>query len=1088
MSAAAHQQFRISGVFLLPVLVGLVTASLRGQTLYDFGNPIGEEQLYIELINRARANPPAEGARLAASSDPEVMRAFSQFSVDLALMQSEFNAIGVQPPLAPNASLNTAARGHSAWMLANAIQSHYQTNPDNTPWDRIVAAGYPYTSSAENAYAYYSSSARGHAGFQVDWGADDLGTSGGMQARRGHRANIHSFKFREIGVGVAIGRNGNVGPQLVTQDFGYRSTAPSFATGVAFYDLNNNDFYDINEGISGLTVNVEGAAHYCKTAIGGGWAIPVPSAATTRTVTFSGLGINQSASLVLPEANNAKADLKLDYTPPAITSSATASEGVSHTIDFTAISGATEYQWNRWAMTPATRENCENASVITATTTGGYSVLNTGVKQQGASSFRLVNTAGIEQFFELNTLYFGQSSPSLSFQSQIRFATPDETFKVQVKEESGTSVWQDVFSQRGTRTVGESNFSLRSAAIAAMENKVFRVRFCIDPGNREHYSETGNLYGWFIDAISFSNVSALSNRATDLLTETSASFIPSSGTTLMSVAPVISNLDFPPSYQMLVAPSSGFTLTSSGANGSIDGSGSYQSMTTATLSATPHPGYIFSGWTGDASGTTNPLTVLMDSDKNIGAVFTLVDSFNLTFIGTPFDLRVGNQANFDLNRILSPGETIKLAGKLPSGLKFNSATGMITGTISGKSGAYKTSIQVLQGKTLQRTIELPITVLDFPPTLIGNFECLLEDSNSVPFGVIKITITGANRWSASLETGGATQKRGAKGSFILAEGAPIAPITATFPATPGAPAFSIDIPIDGSSPSITGTHAGGTLRGLRLAKVGETPPTTVTYSLILDAGEQDGINVPAGHGWMKGKVSNSGAASFKGLLGDGTSASINLRVSASGQAVLWSQPYKNKNSFIGGIVTLGNIGQSSLGEPPLTNSVWWTKAADASTLSYPNGFPGMPISVGTSRWVTPASATALGSSLGWRESRKAEVIIKGAGLYNQDPLAIPASLPTEFTLDDKFDLIPSLPISASLATWKGKVSKTDGAVSGALNLPSGMPDGIASGISAASGLLVQDESLGTVTGCGLIKVPATGLKGSFRTAALVLDQ
>ena len=43
---------------------------------------------------------------------------------------------------------------------------------------------------------------------------------GGMQTGRGHRANIHSANFREIGVGVTLGTNGAIGPQLVTQDFG----------------------------------------------------------------------------------------------------------------------------------------------------------------------------------------------------------------------------------------------------------------------------------------------------------------------------------------------------------------------------------------------------------------------------------------------------------------------------------------------------------------------------------------------------------------------------------------------------------------------------------------------------------------------------------------------------------------------------------------------------------------------------------------------------------------------------------------------------------------------------------------------------
>jgi hypothetical protein len=298
----------------------------------------------------------------------------------------------------------------------------------------------------------------------------------------------------------------------------------------------------------------------------------------------------------------------------------------------------------------------------------------------------------------------------------------------------------------------------------------------------------------------------------------------------------------------------------------------------------------------------------------------------------------------------------------------------------------------------------------------------------------------------------------------------------------------VNISLNGSTPVITGIYNGGTLRGFRIAKVGETPPTTVPYSLVLDAGNQDGITVPAGLGWMKGKVSNKGIGTFKGLLGDGTTASITLGLSAYGQAILWSQPYKKKTSYIGGIVTLGNLGQTTPGEPPLTKEVWWTKTADTTTLSYPNGFPGMSVTVGTSRWTAPASATTLGSSLGWRDNSKTSIMIHGAGLSNQEPQSTTAKLPTEFTLDSKFALVTSLPVGATPVAWKGKASKTDGAISGALTIPAGFSSDVPSGSAAVNGVLVQDEPWGITTGCGQIKVPASGPKGSFKTASIILGQ
>ena len=57
-------------------------------------------------------------------------------------------------------------------------------------------------------------------------------------------------------------------------------------------------------------------------------------------------------------------------------------------------------------------------------------------------------------------------------------------------------------------------------------------------------------------------------------------------------------------------------------HGAVSPSGqSYQPNTTATLTAVPSPGYTFTGWTGDASGTTNPLSILMDANKTVGATF-----------------------------------------------------------------------------------------------------------------------------------------------------------------------------------------------------------------------------------------------------------------------------------------------------------------------------------------------------------------------------------------------------------------------------------------------------------------------------------
>ena len=520
------------------------------QTLYTFGDPTADEQYYIELINRARANPPAEGARLASNTDPDVVNAYTQYGVNLTMLQSEFNAIAAAQPLAPNGPLTVAARGHSAWMLATGTQAHDQ--PTNTSGSRITAAGYNHNGYGENIYAFVNTPWHGHAGFQVDWGP---GGTGGMQPGRGHRVNIHNPNRREIGVGVTYGTNtgpsGKVGPQQVTQDFGTPATPTTFATGVAYYDLNGNNFYDANEGISGLTVNVNGASYYCKTAIGGGWVVPVPSAAATRTVSFSDLNISQDVGITFPSSNNAKADLKLAYTPPVISSPGTGNANTAYTFAFSPVGGATSYQWRRWTTATAPAQNAESTAGTTSSVLGGYSILSTTVKQQGASSFRLVNGNPTgTQWIELSSLYRGQSAAAMSFQSRLRYSTADEFYKVQVKEE-GSATWVDVDSQVG-HTSDEAAFKLRNVSLAGFNGKVFRVRFVLQFLTGSRYGNTGDMYGWFMDAIQFSNVQVLENEVSTSLAGTSGSFTPPSPASyLQGVYPVISGRPFPGSYQTL---------------------------------------------------------------------------------------------------------------------------------------------------------------------------------------------------------------------------------------------------------------------------------------------------------------------------------------------------------------------------------------------------------------------------------------------------------------------------------------------------------------------------------------------------------
>ncbi|MGA1278512.1 MAG: CAP domain-containing protein [Candidatus Kapaibacteriota bacterium] len=273
---------------------------------YSHGDPTVEEQYTLELINRARANPNAEGIRLVDTPDSDVQGAINFFSISKSLVKSQFSTYPSRPPLAFHPRLIECARGHSKDMRDNNFQSHSGSN-GSTMTDRINKAAYTgWSGIGENVFSYAQSMWHAHAGFNIDWGADN-------QVTLGHRQNIMNYTgtlFTEIGVGVLEDNNPStqVGRYIVTHNFGRRNDF--YITGVAYKDNNNNGFYDMGEGLPNVKIELSKGTFFAVTSTSGGYAIPVTGLTGSVTVTATGTGLGGVVTKTVSlQGQNVKVDI-----------------------------------------------------------------------------------------------------------------------------------------------------------------------------------------------------------------------------------------------------------------------------------------------------------------------------------------------------------------------------------------------------------------------------------------------------------------------------------------------------------------------------------------------------------------------------------------------------------------------------------------------------------------------------------------------------------------------------------------------------------------------------------------------------------
>lgn len=728
-------------VAVLFLIILVTTSQVCSQTaLYSSGEPSANEQFYLELINRARANPTAEGQLLAASGDADVARALQSYGVNIPLMRNEFAALPPRPPLAMNAKLLQMARAHTQDLFANAIQSHSGSNGSSLS-QRANTVSYPFASIGENVFSYAESVFQGHAGFQVDWGQG----ANGMQEGRGHRMNIHG-NYREIGVGVIVGtnrvQNRTVGPQLVTQNFGTQQSSPAFITGVAYYDLNNNNFYDPGEGIGGLRVEASGASFHSITSNSGGYAIPVPTTNAQRSVTFAGPNLTIATSGTIANGENVKVDFKPVYTAPTPTGPTQVSTTAPSSYIFAPVGGATAHQWQALKITAIPDDEAENLTRVTVATSGNYNPRNTAIKHSGSAAYRLTHptVAFSSELLTYNSTFIVRPGASLSFQSRLRMATVNQFAKVQVSTNNGFT-WQDVYSQKGATQgnqngqSGEANFTLRTVSLAAFVGQEIQIRFNYHFAGGTLFPGTGETFGWYIDRVKFNQLVDPSNAVQGSVAEglSGFAFQPSTpGDYLLSVRPVIGTFTWPFSPPLTVTALAG------------------QNPTPLVITSQPQDLTVKVGAAAALSVAATPANLAYQWKKNSANVpnanqpVFILTTAQLADAGT-YRVEITDGA---MNAVLSDPAQLGVVEDVPRYLPTDAGkSAKLTVTAAGPALSYqwkKDNQPLNNGPTITGTQTATLNLKNLQSNQTGIYTCDVRSGNSLPVegGTTGLVVTG----------------------------------------------------------------------------------------------------------------------------------------------------------------------------------------------------------------------------------------------------------------------------------------------------------------------------------------------------------
>lgn len=397
---------------------------------------------------------------------------------------------------------------------------------------------------------------------------------------------------------------------------------------------------------------------------------------------------------------------------------------------------------------------------------------------------------------------------------------------------------------------------------------------------------------------------------------------------------------FVPTYAVTVTPS-----PTNGGN--VTGAGTYEDGATATLTATPAAGFVFTAWTGQATGTNNPLVLTVTNNLNATANFASIASNS-----TPVTISVtvvgpGKVTPPVADKTFRSGQQVTLTATPTRGDFFVNWTGSITTNKNPLVLTPRTSI-ALQANFISN----PFVALK------GTYDGLFTNTNGVvsvaTAGMLKqLTVQDTGSFSGTLLVGGASHAIGGKLDYSGAN----TNITVRAGEAEGTLKVAIALSSSNGVAQLTGSVAGSdwtaTLDGGLASN--SVAPAQFTLLLLPDTNSQPPTNSPGGDSYAL--ITNKGAnVNITGALADGATLNDATVVLPDGRVPVFDSLYSGKGLVIGWI----NLDLTN----SAANTVTWVHPVTSSGL-YEHGFTNYLAAdqIELNRWTNLPANTDFGSVL-----------------------------------------------------------------------------------------------------------------------------